>query len=195
MSHSIPYDAGRIISLWASLQYHLLPVKQLDHSTTVYIALGTNLGDRRLNLSRAIALLQERIDVQQRSSVYETEAAYVENQPAFLNMVVRGVIDAAQLTPRDVLRFVNEVERRMGRERLVRYGPRLIDVDILMYGDQQVIEPDLIIPHPRIVERDFVLAPLREIAPDLILPGQSQTVAELAAALPGIGKVLRVDTL
>lgn len=163
--------------------------------TIVYIALGTNLGDRRSNLARALGLLQAGVTVQQSSSVYETEAAYVENQPPFLNMVVRGVIDTSGFTARDLLRFVNDVERHMGRERLVRYGPRLIDIDILMYGEAQVMEPDLIIPHPRIVERDFVLAPLCEIAPDLILPGQQQTVAALAQALPGIGKVLRVDTL
>ena len=110
-----------------------------------------------------------------------------------LNIVLRGEIDSDTLSPRDLLRFVNEVERRMGRERLVRYGPRLIDIDILMYGSQQVMEPDLIIPHPRIIERDFVLAPLLEIAPDLILPGQQLTIAELARRLPGIGKVLRID--
>ncbi len=170
-------------------------MNQSDPSTTTYFALGTNLGDRRTNLRQAIALLRERIDVRQMSSVYETEAAYVENQPAFLNMVLRGVVESAKIDPRALLRFVNDVERRMGRERLVRYGPRLIDIDILMYGHDQVMEPDLIIPHPRIIERDFVLAPLREIAPDLVLPGQKQTVAELAHALPGIGKVLRVDAL
>ena len=162
-------------------------------STTVYIALGTNLGDRHANLVNAVQRLSERISVRERSSVYETEAAYVEAQPSFLNMVLRGEIDSATLSPRDLLRFVNEVERRMGRERLVRYGPRLIDIDILMYGSQQVMEPDLIIPHPRIIERDFVLTPLLEIAPDLILPGQQLTVAELARRLPGIGKVLRID--
>lgn len=163
-------------------------------STTVYIALGTNLGDRHANLVNAVQRLRERIAVRERSSVYETEAAYVEAQPSFLNIVLRGEIDSDTLSPRDLLRFVNEVERRMGRERLVRYGPRLIDIDILMYGSQQVMEPDLIIPHPRIIERDFVLAPLREIAPDLLLPGQQLTVAELARRLPGIGKVLRIDT-
>ncbi len=170
-------------------------MKQSDLPTTVYIGLGTNLGDRRAHLAQAIALLRQRIDVLQRSSVYETEAAYVENQPAFLNMVLRGAVESTKIDPRDLLRFVNDVERRMGRERLVRYGPRLIDIDILMYGHDQVMEPDLIIPHPRIIERDFVLVPLCEIAPDLVLPGQQRTIAELAQASPGIGKVLRVDTL
>lgn len=161
---------------------------QLD----VFIALGTNLGDRRANLLRAIELLREKVQITRLSSLYETEAAYVTDQPEFMNMALVGRIDPDALSPRELLRFVNDIERRMGRERLVRYGPRVIDVDILSYGDQHILEPDLIIPHPRIVERDFVLAPLREIAPDLVLAGQTRTVAELASALPGIGKVMRV---
>lgn len=158
-----------------------------------YIALGTNLGQRRANLARAVHLLKARIDVLQMSSIYETEAAYVEDQPAFLNMVLRGTAPAADLPPHALLKFGNTVERQMGRERLVRYGPRLIDVDILTYDALQINEPDLVLPHPRIAERDFVLAPLMEIAPTLILPGQTLTVAELAQRLPGIGKVLRVE--
>lgn len=164
---------------------------QLD----IYIALGTNLGDRRANLLRAIELLRERMHITRLSSLYETEAAYVTDQPEFLNMALAATIDAQALSPRDLLRFVNDIERRMGRERLVRYGPRVIDVDILSYGDRLVLEEDLIIPHPRIAERDFVLAPLQEIAPDLVLPGQTKTVSELASALPGIGKVMRVEKL
>jgi len=159
-----------------------------------YIGLGTNLGQRRANLAHVVQLLKTRINVLQLSSIYETEAAYVEDQPAFLNMVLLGAAPAKDLSPRDLLKFGNEVEREMGRERLVRYGPRLIDVDILTYDDLEINEPDLVIPHPRLVERDFVLAPLMEIAPVLILPGQTLTVAELAQRLPGIGKVLRVES-
>ncbi len=161
----------------------------------VLIALGTNLGDRRANLLRAIELLRERAQITQMSSLYETEAAYVTDQPEFLNMALAATIDEQAMSPRDLLRFVNDIERRMGRERLVRYGPRVIDVDILSYGDRLVMEEDLIIPHPRIAERDFVLAPLQEIAPDLVLPGQARTVSELASSLPGIGKVMRVERL
>ena len=164
-------------------------------STQIFIALGTNLGDRRANLLRAIALLREKIRITRLSSLYETEAAYVTDQPEFMNMALAADVDETALAPRELLRFVNEIERRMGRERLVRYGPRVIDVDILSYGDRLVLEEDLIIPHPRIAERDFVLAPLREIAPDLVLPGQTKTVSELASALPGIGKVMRVEKL
>jgi 2-amino-4-hydroxy-6-hydroxymethyldihydropteridine diphosphokinase len=162
-------------------------------NTVVYIALGTNLGDRRASLMQAITLLRERVQIDQLSSIYETEAAYVTDQPSFLNMVLCGTVDSATLSPRELLRFGNDVERRMGRERLARYGPRVIDVDILSYGDQQILEADLVIPHPRIAERDFVLVPLREIAADLILPGQALTVAELAEKLPGIGKIIRID--
>ncbi len=160
-----------------------------------YIALGTNLGDRRANLFRAIELLSERMRVTALSSLYETEAAYVTDQPEFMNMALAAEIDAETMSPRDLLRFVNDIERRMGRERLVRYGPRVIDVDILSYGDRLVMEEDLIIPHPRIAERDFVLAPLREIAPELVLPGHTKSVSALASDLPGIGKVMRVEKL
>lgn len=161
----------------------------------VLVALGTNLGDRRANLLRAVALLREKTQITRLSSLYETEAAYVTDQPEFMNMALAAVIDEQTLSPRDLLRFVNDIERRMGRERLVRYGPRVIDVDILSYGDRLVMEEDLIIPHPRIAERDFVLAPLQEIAPDVVLPGQTQSVSALAKALPGIGKVMRVERL
>lgn len=162
-------------------------------TTTVYIALGTNLGDRRRNLIEAIRLLRQKVNLEQLSSVYETEAAYVTDQPRFLNMVVRGSVDAAELPPRELLHFLKDIERHMGREKVVRYGPRLIDLDILAYGDVQMAEADLVIPHPRIAERDFVLAPLAEIAPNLMLPGQAETVSSLAKRLPGIGKVIRVE--
>ena len=161
---------------------------------TFYIALGTNLGDRHANLIRAVQLLTERVDVLRRSSIYETEAAYVEDQPAFLNMVLYGRARTDPMSPHQLLQFGNEIERRMGRERLLRYGPRLIDVDILTYDKLQIQEPDLIIPHPRIAERDFVLVPLMEIAPNLVLPGQTVSVAALAQRLPGTGKIIRVES-
>jgi len=160
--------------------------------TQFYIALGTNLGDRRANLSQAIALLAERITIMQTSSIYETAAAYVEDQPVFLNMVLLGAAQSEIMPPRALLQLAQSIEQRMHRQRLVRYGPRIIDVDVLTYGDVHIIEPDLIIPHPRIAERDFVLVPWMEIAPDYIYPGQTLTVAQLAQRSPGVGKVLNV---
>ncbi|HXV43176.1 MAG TPA: 2-amino-4-hydroxy-6-hydroxymethyldihydropteridine diphosphokinase, partial [Anaerolineae bacterium] len=152
---------------------------------TVYIALGTNLGDRRANLLDAISQLRQKVVVEQVSSVYETEPAYVTDQPRFYNMVLRG---RTLLEPDELLRLLKSIERRMGRERKLRYGPRPIDLDILAYADLQLETPDLTIPHPRIAERAFVLAPYAEIAPDLILPGQQHRIAELWQQLKGGGE-------
>lgn len=160
--------------------------------TQFYMALGTNLGDRRANLTQALEFLSERITLMRVSSIYETAAAYVEDQPAFLNMVLLGAAQSDIMPPRTLLQLAQSIEQRMHRQRLVRYGPRIIDVDVLTYGDRQIIEPDLIIPHPRIAERDFVLVPWMEIAPDYIYPGQTLTVAQLAQRSPGVGKILNV---
>jgi 2-amino-4-hydroxy-6-hydroxymethyldihydropteridine diphosphokinase len=157
---------------------------------TVYLALGSNLGDRRANLVEAIRRLGESVAVTQRSSIYETEPAYVADQPPFLNMALRGV---TRLGPLELLRALKGIERAMGREASLRFGPRPIDLDILTYGDLVLDEPELTVPHPRIAERAFVLAPLAEIAPQLRLPGQAATIAELAAQAQGLGAVLRVE--
>jgi GTP cyclohydrolase-4 len=163
--------------------------------TTVYIALGANLGDRRGNLIDAISQLRRKMRIEAVSSVYETEPAYVADQPLYLNMVLRARVDSQQLPPGELLRFLQSIERRLGRVRegAVRFGPRPIDLDILLYGDKRVDQPDLTIPHPRLAERAFVLAPLAEIAPDLKLPGHNQTVADLAARVDGQGKVVRAE--
>ncbi len=157
--------------------------------TTVYLALGSNLGDRRANLLAAIDQLEQQVRVKQVSSIYETEPAYVTNQPRFYNMVLRG---STGLTPDQLLHFTQSIEQRMGREDGQRYGPRPIDIDILAYGDLQLARPDLIIPHPYITERAFVLAPLAEIAPDLVLPGQHDSVARLAQRVEGTGQIVRI---
>ena len=160
-------------------------------ATTVYIALGSNLGDRRANLIDAISQLRQKVLIEQVSSVYETEPAYVTDQPRFYNMVLRG---STPLAPEELLRFLQSVERRMGRERILRYGPRPIDLDILVYGDLQLETEKLTVPHPRIAERAFVLAPFAEIAPDLVFPGQQQRVAKLFEQLgsEGQGEVVQV---
>lgn len=152
---------------------------------TVYIALGSNLGDRRTNLIDALSQMRHRVTIKHPSAVYETEPAYVTDQPRFYNMVLRG---QTTLDPHSLLRFLQSVERHIGRERKVRYGPRLIDLDILAYGDQQVNDDNLIIPHPRLAERAFVLAPLAEIAPNLILPGLDASIDVLLQRLAGGGE-------
>jgi GTP cyclohydrolase-4 len=160
---------------------------------TVYLALGSNLGDRRGNLMDAISQLRQRLTVEQLSSVYETEAAYITDQPPYLNMVVRATLDPERLPPLELLRFLKSVERRLGRLPTVRYGSRPIDLDILLYGDWILDEPELTIPHPRLAERAFVLAPLAEIAPDLRLPQQTKSVSALAQQVDGVGKVIRKE--
>jgi GTP cyclohydrolase-4 len=151
-----------------------------NNKAQVYIALGSNLGDRRSNLIDAISQLRQQVVIDQISAVYETEPAYVMDQPRFYNMVLCGT---TALPPKDLLRFLKSIERRMGREKKIRYGPRPIDLDILVYGDLQLETELLSIPHPRIAERAFVLVPLAEIAPKLALPGTNLTIAELTEQL------------
>ncbi len=157
--------------------------------TTVFLALGSNLGDRKTNLYTAIDFLRRKITIQRLSSIYETEPAYVTDQPPFLNLVLQGETD---LKPMELLRLAKSIEHEMGRQKTIRFGPRVVDVDILLYGDERIRAPLLIVPHPRMTERAFVLIPLAEIAPDLVIPGTDRPVSHLAASLPagGLGKIM-----
>lgn len=129
--------------------------------TVVYLGLGSNLGSRARNLSAARQRLrQKKVRILRQSRVMETEPWGVTDQPRFLNQVVEAEWEG---TPRGLLRVAKSVEREGGRERTRRWGPRVIDVDILLFGDQKVREPDLVIPHPRIHEREFVLESLAEL--------------------------------
>lgn len=137
----------------------------------VYIALGSNLGDRAQNLAAARgALAQDAVDISASSSVYETEPWGPKPQGRYLNQVVCGT---TQLAPRALLARLLKIEQALGRERdgAERYGPRKIDLDILLYDDLVLREPDLRVPHPRMLQRAFVLVPLAEIAPDLSVGG------------------------
>lgn len=148
----------------------------------VYVSLGSNLGDRERNIARTIEALAVRcIRVTQRSSFYSTEPVDFETQHWFLNCVVEV---ETNLMPRQLLRALEEIEREMGRRRLVRRGPRVIDLDILLFGSSVVRAPELEIPHPRLAERRFVLVPLAEIAPALRHPVANKTIAELLAETP-----------
>ena len=139
--------------------------------TTAYLGLGANLGDRLANLQRAVELLAEvsGLRVARSSRVYETEPVGGPEQPEYLNAVVEVETD---LAPRDLLEACLSVETRMGRVRAEPWGPRTIDVDVLTYGDETIDEPDLVIPHPRMHERGFVLVPLAELTADPSLPGE-----------------------
>ncbi len=151
-----------------------------------YLCLGGNLGDRLAALSEALTLLDAHADMRMVScsSVYETEPWAVAEQPDFLN-IVAGFETA--LAPLALLDLCKNVESRIGRTESYRWGPRLIDVDILLYGDSviSIDEPDLQIPHVRMAERAFALAPLAEIAADVPVPPGAATVRQLLGAVDG----------
>ena len=149
-----------------------------------YIALGANLGDRHANLIAAIDRLRACARLLDLSAVYETEPWGVADQPRFLNAVCAVETD---LAPSALLACLKSIEAELGREPSIRYGPRKIDLDLLLYGDVVVDQPDLNVPHPRLAERAFVLAPLSEIAPDAIHPALRLTVRDLAAHVDGAG--------
>lgn len=154
---------------------------------TVYLALGTNLGDRAANMRAALSRLGEHVSVEAVSGLYETEPAYITDQPRFLNAVLRG---STMCTPEELLAKLKQIEHELGREATIRNGPRLIDLDILLYGDYALATDALTIPHPRLAERPFVLVPLAEIAPQLVPPGFRETIQQLAAHVRGHGDVI-----
>jgi 2-amino-4-hydroxy-6-hydroxymethyldihydropteridine diphosphokinase len=153
---------------------------------TVYLALGSNLGDRSANLRTALAALPPKVKVQTLSPIYETPPWGVTDQPAFLNMVLRG---KTRLTPTNLLKYVKSLETSLGRLPTIRYGPRLIDIDILFYDDLVLDTPELILPHPRLHERAFVLVPLADLAPALVHPRLGKPVRELLRAVDTKGIV------
>jgi dihydroneopterin aldolase/2-amino-4-hydroxy-6-hydroxymethyldihydropteridine diphosphokinase len=142
----------------------------------VYLSLGSNMGDRECNLEESIRQISEFAIIKKSSSIYETEPWGLKDQPKFLNQVV---LVETKLAPKELLSHLKTIEQKMGRKKTVRYGPRLIDLDILFYDDLIMKTPDLIIPHPHITERAFVLVPLAEIAPNRFHPQPNKTIGEL----------------
>lgn len=147
--------------------------------TVVYLGLGANLGDREEMLARAAARLDAHpaIRVLRRSSLYETEPVGPAGQPWYLNAVLEA---ETSLSPLELLGTCKQIEAELGRKRGVRWGPRPIDIDVLLFGHFQISTPDLVVPHPELRKRAFVLVPLAEIAPDLVLPGGETVKAVLA---------------
>lgn len=143
----------------------------------IYIGLGSNVGKREWNCERAVSILEEHgVSILKRSSLYETTPWGVEDQPDFINMVVEA---EAALEPLELLNLLKEIESHMGRVQTYRWGPRLIDLDILFYDDLVIDTPELKIPHPFIEKREFVLRPLLEIAPELRHPVTGKTIKEM----------------
>lgn len=153
----------------------------------VYLALGSNLGDRLANLKQAISSLTPQLEVQAKSHVYETPPWGYEDQPKFLNQVIKA---QTYVDPEPLLKHLKRLEVALGRKESFPNGPRLIDIDILFYDDRVLNKPSLVIPHPRLQERGFVLLPLMDLDPDLVHPVNNKSVREMAAVcnMDGIEK-------
>jgi 2-amino-4-hydroxy-6-hydroxymethyldihydropteridine diphosphokinase len=144
---------------------------------TTYFLTGTNIGDRGAHLRRAAKLIEQDIGkIDQKSAFYETEPWGLADQAMFLN---QAIAVKTELEPLEILKKIKEIEAEMGRERLEKYGPRVIDVDLLFYGDQIIDEPDLKVPHPEIPNRNFVLVPLMEIAGEMLHPTLQIAIEDL----------------
>lgn len=159
--------------------------------TTVYLSLGSNLGDREKNLRTAIAALAKaNVRVTRVSSFYETEPVDLRAQPWFLNCAVQA---ETELPPLELMRTLRGIESQMGSKKLIAKGPRLIDIDILLYGDETIDTPELQVPHPRMLQRKFVLVPLAEIAPNLKHPSWSGTAAEMLRKTSDVSTVRKFE--
>jgi 2-amino-4-hydroxy-6-hydroxymethyldihydropteridine diphosphokinase len=142
---------------------------------TVFLGLGTNLGDRYANLQTALDALSPKVRLTARSQIYQTPPWGYTDQADFLNMVVSA---ETGLKPRRLLRYLKKIEKKVGRIATFRWGPREIDIDILFYDDLSLETPKLTIPHPRLHQRAFMLVPLADLAPDLRHPVTGKTIRE-----------------
>ena len=157
-------------------------------SHTVFLALGSNLGDRQENLRQAVTALSPQLDVKAKSQIYETDPWGYEDQPKFLNMAVKGL---TYLEPEPLLKHLKRLEIALGRQVTFPNGPRSIDIDILFFDDLVLNTPILSLPHPRLHERGFVLLPMMDLAPDLVHPVLKKSIRDLTAScsLDGIVQV------
>jgi 2-amino-4-hydroxy-6-hydroxymethyldihydropteridine pyrophosphokinase len=148
--------------------------------TDIYISIGSNVGYREGYLKSAlIKLAKNSVIIEKVSPIYETEPVGYKEQGKFLNAVVQA---KTELKPHELLKIINTVEKELGRERVIRWGPRTIDIDILLYGDVTINDDDLKIPHERMWERAFVLVPLNDIAPNIVKGGMK--LSDIVESLP-----------
>lgn len=148
--------------------------------TPVYLALGSNVGDARAEIAQAIELLSAELQSVQCAPLYTSRAVGYTDQDDFINTALSA---ETSLSPLDLLHFIKQIEQQVGRVERFRWGPREIDIDIIFFGSQRFETPELTIPHPRFSERDFVLQPLADLAPELVDPVSGQTVTELLEQL------------
>ncbi|NLI11569.1 2-amino-4-hydroxy-6-hydroxymethyldihydropteridine diphosphokinase [Pelotomaculum propionicicum] len=143
--------------------------------TTAYIGLGSNLGDKEANIKKALELLEEDpgVHVKKVASLYRTAPLYKPKQDMFFNTVAEI---ETNINPHELLKLCKDIEKRLERAPTERWGPRTIDLDLLLYGKDKICASDLVVPHPRMTERAFVMAPLAEIAPELIVPGGCKAI-------------------
>lgn len=167
---------------------------RFNHINSVFVGMGANLGDRVEAMTAALRMLEEppEITLVRASSLYETAPVGVTEQPDFLNAAAEL---ETTLTPHALLARLLHLENQMGRTRTQKWGPRVIDLDLLLYGRRQVCEPNLRVPHPFLRERGFVLVPLAEIAPDLTLPGDEKKVSDLADFFFQSGNIRRLPVV
>ncbi|HEX7049181.1 MAG TPA: 2-amino-4-hydroxy-6-hydroxymethyldihydropteridine diphosphokinase [Longimicrobiales bacterium] len=149
----------------------------------VYLGLGTNLGDREAHLREALRRLRAVVAIDAVSSVYQSEPVGYRAQPDFWNLVVRG---RTELAPEALLEATRAIERAMGRRPSFRNAPRVIDIDLLFYDDVRMATPSLVLPHPRLIDRAFVLRPLVELDPELRHPGTGERLAEVLSRARGL---------
>ena len=157
--------------------------------TDVYLGVGSNLGDKQENIRKALELLQEKCEVLAVSSLYNTEPVGFADQDWFLNGAIKI---ETELAPGELRSFLRSIEERLGKKSIRKNGPRTIDLDILFYGGRTINEVGLTIPHPRLHERLFVLAPLAEICPDFVHPLLKRRIRDLKSGIRDQHKVERL---
>jgi len=162
----------------------MIPSNEIE----VYLSLGSNLGDRVGFLKQGIDLISEipKTKIQKISKVYEAEPVDYRNQPEFLNLVLSISTSAG---PHEFLEILKEIEKKVGRKHREKWHEREIDIDIIFYGDKVISSKELVIPHPRMHLRKFVLSPLNEVAPNFVHPLEGKTVSQLLAECPDTSRV------